>query len=212
MALAPQTAPLAVRALPQSGPLAHPWAREATLIAAAVALLSIAAQVSFTAPFSADRTGELVPITGQTFGVLLIGASLGARRAVSATLVYLAIGFLGAPVYTAAGSGMILFTGSTAGYLWGFLLAAGFIGFCADRGLDRGPWLFAVLAVGNMLIYVVGLPVLALWLDRHSIPVSTLDAGLWPFIAGDLAKLLAASLLVPAAWEVTRQIHNRSRP
>lgn len=209
MAVFAQHPPLAVRLAPRTGIFANRYVRDAALIAGAVILLSLVAQISFQAPFSADRTGKLVPITGQTFGVLLIGVSLGARRGVAAVITYLAIGLLGAPVYTQGGSGMLLFTGSTAGYLWGFLLAAAFIGWCADRGLDRGPWLYGVLFIGNALVYAVGLPVLALWLDRHSIPVGTLDAGLWPFIPGDLAKLMAAAVAVPGAWALVRRFEGK---
>src|SRR5690606_8249627 len=108
---------------------------------------------------------------------------------------------LGAPIFAQGNAGAgVLFTGADAGYLWGFLLAVGFTGWCADRGLDRGPWLYAVLLAGNALVYVVGLPVLALWLERHELPLSVWTAGLWPFIPGDLAKLMAAAVLVPAAW------------
>jgi biotin transport system substrate-specific component len=195
-----RNAPLGVAFLPARGPLANGLVRDLVLIAGAVFGLSLLAQVSFNVPFSADRTGQLVPITGQTFGVLLIGVTLGARRGVTAVLAYLAIGLLGAPIYASGASGGVLFTGATAGYLWGFLVAVLFIGWCADRGLDRGPWLYAVLLTGNALIYAVGLPVLALWLDRHAIPVGTLDAGLWPFIPGDLLKLMAVSMLTPSAW------------
>ena len=212
MTLAPKTAPLGQQALPALRPLANPLLRDLLLVAAAVALLSVLAQLSFTAPFSSDRSGELVPITGQTFAVLLIGMSLGLRRAVAAVGAYLLIGLFGAPVYTGASSGTVLFTGATAGYLWGFLLAAAFLGFCADRGLDRGPWLYAALVAGNGLIYAVGLPVLALWLDRRGLPVSTLDAGLWPFIPGDLAKLMAAAVLLPAAWSGVRLLRGRPGP
>lgn len=197
--------PLAVTALPERGPLSHPIVRDIVLILGAIAFLSAAAQVSFEVPFSTARSGELVPITGQTFGVLLVGITLGLRRGVAATIGYLALGLVGAPVYAQAASGpAILFTGSTAGYLWGFLLAAAFLGWCADRGLDRGPWLYAVLLAGNALIYAAGLPVLALWLDRHGLDVSVWQAGLWPFIPGDFAKLMGAAFAIPSAWSLVR--------
>ena len=195
------SAPLGVAALPARGPLANRWVREIVLVVGAVAFLAAAAQVSFQAPFSTGRTGELVPITGQTFGVLLVAVTLGLRRGVSAILGYLGIGLLGAPVYTAGGAGAgVLFSGATAGYLWGFVLAAAFVGWCADRGLDRGRWLYAVLLGGSVLIYAVGLPVLALWLGRHGLSISVFNAGLWPFIPGDFLKLVGAAFLVPAAW------------
>ncbi len=202
---------LAVAALPMRGAFASRRVREAVLLVGAIALLSLAARTSFSVPFSADRTGKLVPITGQTFGVLFIAISLGARRAVAAVSGYLAIGLLGAPVYAAGASGAILFTGATAGFLWGFLLASAVVGWLADRKLDRGPWLFATLLVGNACIYAVGLPVLGLWLRSHNIPLSVWDAGLWPFIPGDLAKLLAAAVAVPGGWAILDRVKNTRR-
>lgn len=199
--------PLAVSALPAKGPLSSRRVRDAALVASAIVLLSAAAQVSLELPFSTTRSGELVPVTGQTFGVLLVGITLGLRRGVAAIIGYLGIGLLGAPVYAQAGSGAaVLFTGSTAGYLWGFVIATAFLGWCADRGLDRGPWLYAVLLTGNALIYAVGIPVLAIWLQNHGFEISVWQAGLWPFLPGDFAKLMGAALIIPAAWSVVRHI------
>jgi len=197
--------PLAPAAVPANGPLAQPLLRDAVLIGAAIAFLSAIAQLSVDLPFSTSRSGEIVPVTGQTFGVLLIGITYGLRRGVVAVASYLALGLAGAPVYASAASGAgVLFTGSTAGYLWGFLLAAAFLGWCADRGLDRGPWLYAVLLAGNALIYVAGLPVLALWLEHHGIGISVWQAGLWPFIPGDFAKLMLSAVAIPTAWGLVR--------
>ena len=100
----------------------------------------------------------------------------------------------------------MLFSGAVAGYLWGFILAVAFVGWCTDRGFDRGRWLYAVLLVGNARVYVVGLPVLALWLDRHSLPLSVWDAGRWPSIPGDFAKLMAVALAVPSAWSLVERL------
>lgn len=211
MAAFPRHSTLATIALPGNGIFANRWAREATLLVAAVALLSLAAQVSFNVPFSAGRDGHLVPITGQTFGVLLIAVALGMRRGVAAVSAYLAIGLLGAPIYAEGASGMFLFSGATAGYLWGFLLTAAVVGWCADHGFDRGPWLYASLLLGNALTYAIGLPVLALWLQRHGIHANVLDIGLWPFIPGDLAKLLGAAIAVPAAWAAIGKMHPHER-
>lgn len=206
MTVLASNAPLAAVALPARGPLARQWLRDLLLVTAAIGLLSAVSQVSFEVPFSSSRTGQLVPITGQTFGVLLIGVTLGMRRATAAVVGYLAIGLLGAPVYAHSASGAgVLFAGADAGYLWGFILAAAFVGWCADRGLDRGRWLYAVLLAGNAVVYLAGLPVLALWLDRHNLPLSVWDAGLWPFIPGDFAKLMAVALAVPSAWSIVER-------
>lgn len=193
--------PLGVAVFPSFGPLSNPHVREVALLLAAVALLALSAQVSWTPPFSNNRAGEPVPVTGQTFGVLFLAASLGLRRGTLAVLAYLAVGGAGLPVFSSANSGLsYLFTGSTSGYLWGFLAAAAVVGFLADRGFDRGPWLYASLLLGNALVYVVGLPVLKLWLNRHDIPADVWHAGLWPFITGDLFKIALVATLLPAAW------------
>lgn len=201
--------PLAVVAFPATGPFQRPAVRDLALMALAVVFLSAVSQVSFEVPFS-QRAGEPVPVTGQTFGVLLIGVVCGLRRGLGAVLAYLAIGALGAPVYASGGSGFgALFTGATAGYLWGFVLAAAIVGWLADHGADRGPWLYASLLAGNAAIYLVGLPVLALWLSDHNVPLSVWEAGLWPFIPGDLLKLVGAAILVPGAWSLVESLRRR---
>lgn len=199
------SSPLGIVVVPTCGPLSRPFVRDLVLIAAAVVLLSVTAQVSFELPFSSTRTGEFVPITGQTFGVLLVGIALGMRRGLAAVVSYLALGLVGAPVYAQAASGPgVLFASATAGYLWGFVLATAFLGWCADRGLDRGQWLYVVLVAGNALIYATGLPVLALWIEHHDLQLSTWQAGLWPFIPGDFVKLMTASFVIPSAWSLAQ--------
>ncbi len=201
MSVSSRVQPLGVAACPARGPLANPLVRDLAIVIAGVAFLAAMAQVSVTLPFSANRAGEPVPVTGQTFGVLLIAATLGLRRGLATVMTYLAVGGAGLPVFAGAGAGFgVLFTGATAGYLWGFLLAAAFIGSLADRGVDRGPWLLASLTVGHLLVYAAGLPVLALWMSNHGIPGSLLHAGLWPFIPGDLLKIAMVATLVPAGW------------
>ncbi len=187
--------------IPAIGPLAPAQVRDLVLMVAASLLLAAVAQISFTVPFSADRTGELVPITGQTFGVLLIGVTLGSRRAAGSILLYLSWGWAGAPFFASGASGFgVLYTGSTAGYLWGFVIAAVAVGWLAERGLDRGNALVVAMLIGNALVYAVGLPVLALWLHNNGISLNVLDAGLWPFLPGDFAKILAASAATVGAW------------
>jgi biotin transport system substrate-specific component len=201
MSLSTHTRPLGVAAFPSIGPLANPHVRTAAIIIAGVLFLAVMAQVSLTLPFSSNRAGEPVPVTGQTFGVLFLAATLGLRRGLATVMVYLAVGGAGLPVFAGAGSGLgVLFTGSTAGYLWGFLLATAFIGFLVDRGVDRGPWFVASLVVGHAMIYASGLAVLALWLSNNGISGSLLHFGLWPFIPGDLLKIALVATLVPAGW------------
>ena len=197
--------PLALAAFPVKAP-EQAWIRDVILVAAASLILAGLSQISFSVPFSAEgRTGDLVPITGQTFGVLLIGVTLGSRRAAAGVLAYLAWGWAGAPFFAGGAHGMtVLYLGATAGYLWGFVLAAFVVGWMAEHGFQQGAGLVVAMLVGNVLIYLVGLPVLALWIDNAGLDLSVWYAGLWPFIPGDMAKLIAAALVVPVAWSAVR--------
>jgi biotin transport system substrate-specific component len=149
-----------------------------------------------------------VPITGQTFSVLLVGAALGFRRGLLAVLLYLAIGIVGLPVFAGGASGIgaivsisggRLLLGATGGYLIGMVLAAALVGRLAELGWDRRIW-SAMLAMllGNVVIYAFGLPWLsiAVGLDLER----TLAFGLWPFVIGDALKLVVAAALLPVGW------------
>jgi biotin transporter BioY len=145
-----------------------------------------------------------VPITGQTLAVLLAGALLGSRRGALSQLSYLAIGATGIPFWFALGGppGIARLVGPTGGYLLGFVAAAFVVGWLAERGWDRRI-ASAVLAmlVGNIVIYIFGLPWLA-----HFVPEGKLLAvGLYPFIPGDLAKIALAALALPSGWWLIRR-------
>ncbi len=148
-----------------------------------------------------------VPITAQTFSVLLVGGALGFRRGVLAAGLYLAAGLL-LPVYAGGASGLDTFVGrtdgqwvlgATGGYLLGFLLAAAIVGRLAELGWDRhvGGAVVAMI-VGDLAIYLVGIP----WLMAATgFDLSTAVAkGFAPFIFGDLLKLALAGIAFPAAW------------
>ncbi len=141
-------------------------------------LTALAAQVTVPVPWSP------VPITGQTFVVLLSGAVLGARRAFLAQALYLAEGALGLPVFAAGGAGAATFAGPTAGYLFAFPLAAALTGALAERGWDRhfGTMLVAML-VGSTVVFALGLAVLAGFVPSGRL----LAAGLYPFLPGGIA-------------------------
>lgn len=159
-------------------------------------LIALAAQVAFPLPWSP------VPVTGQTFAILLVGASLGARLGLAAVVAYLIEGALGLPVFAPGGApGLARFMGPTAGYLVGFALAAFAVGWLAERGWDRrlGRAALAMLA-GEAVIYLCGL----LWLARFVAGDRLLDAGLVPFIPGDLFKIALAALALPAARRIVR--------
>jgi biotin transport system substrate-specific component len=149
------------------------------------------AQVRLPLPFTP------VPLTGQTFAVLLVGAALGSRRGAAALALYLVEGLLGLPVFTGWGSGLGHLVGPTGGYLVGFIAAAFTVGWLCERKLDR-RWSTALLPflVGEVLIYLFGVPWLAVFVGSQR----ALAAGFWPFILGDAIKLILAALALPAAW------------
>jgi len=150
-----------------------------------------------------------VPITAQTFSVLLVGGALGFRRGVLAVGLYLVAGLL-LPVYAGNASGVDTYLareegrwilGATGGYLLGFLLAAAIVGRLAELGWDRhvGGAVVA-MALGNLAIYLVGIP----WLMAAtgfdlSIAIAK---GFLPFVFGDLLKLALAGIAFPVAWWV----------
>ena len=144
-----------------------------------------------------------VPLTMQTLVVLVIGMAFGARLGAATVLLYLAEGAVGLPVFSGTpekGLGLAYMMSTTGGYLVGFVLAAGAVGFLAERGWDRSPLKTALaMVLGNVLIYVTGL----LWLGTivgWDKPV--LAWGLTPFLAGDAVKIAAAAVLMPLVWRL----------
>jgi biotin transport system substrate-specific component len=176
------------------------------------AMFAGAVLVAVLAQFRIDI--GVVPITGQTLGVLLVGASLGPALGAGSMLLYLALGVAGLPVFApfpdgshATGWQALGLVAPTAGYLFGFVAAAAVTGALARRGWDRsfGSSLGAML-IGNVVIYLFGIPWLMQALDWDL--SRALAAGLTPFIIGDTLKLFAAAALLPAAWHAV----DRFRP
>ncbi len=144
--------------------------------------------------------GWPVPVTGQTFAVLMIAALLGSRRGCLAVLAYITEGAAGLPVFAHGRAGLAALSGPTAGYLLGFIAAACIVGLLAEKGWDRriGTTVLAMV-FGNIAIYAFGL----LWLCRlMGINRNVLTAGLYPFILGDLMKITLAAILLPAGWKL----------
>jgi biotin transport system substrate-specific component len=141
-----------------------------------------------------------VPVTGQTLAVLLVGALLGSRRGSLAVLAYIAQGLAGLPVFAGGALGMARLLGPTGGYLVGFVAAAFLVGLLAERGWDRRVLTTAAaMMLGNLVIYAIG----ALWLAPFvGGPEQALATGVLPFIPGDLVKIAAAALLLPAGWKL----------
>ena len=177
-------------------PRTAPWLRELLLITAGVLLLAALAQVEILLPFTP------VPITGQTFGVLLIGAAYGARRGAATMIAYIIAGGLGLPFFSGGGSGMRILTGATAGYLAGFVVAAYVIGLLCERGLERSMRTSLIpFVAGTLIIYACGVAWLSVVVGGFG---KALTLGLLPFLPGDAIKLIAAALALPAAWRLTR--------
>ena len=200
--------------------------------------VTLCAQVQVRLPWTP------VPFTMQTFGVLVAGGALGAKRGAGSMLIYLLLGMV-APVFTPASSAtagawdvhFILPWMGKAGYVWdittggyivGFILTAALVGYLSERGWDRKQWVHLGMLLGNALLYLPGL----LWLgyliaidwtpSGSARPLSELIAGsgtldkalkggLYPFIVGDLMKLLLASLVLPAAWLLVEKAKGRPR-
>ncbi len=143
--------------------------------------------------------GWPVPVTGQTFAVLMIAALLGSRRGCFAVIAYITEGTAGLPVFAHGRFGFAVLLGPTGGYLAGFIAAACIVGLLAEKGWDRriGTTVLAMI-LGNIAIYAFGL----LWLCRLTgISTTVLTVGLYPFIIGDLMKIALAAILLPAGWK-----------
>ena len=193
-AVQPNAPTLRLAVLPHAGLLA-----DVLLVVLGAGLVAAAAQVSIPLPFTP------VPITGQTFAVLLVGAGLGALLGLASLGLYLFVGALGAPVYADGTHGWDVITGPTGGYLVGFVLAAGLIGYLAQRRWDRRfSSAVAAMLTGSVVIYLVGLPWLAEQIDAGL--EGTLEAGLYPFVVGDLVKLYLAGALLPATWRLVERV------
>jgi biotin transport system substrate-specific component len=193
----PDAATLRLAVLPRSGLVA-----DAVLVTAGAVLVALAAQLEIHLGFTP------VPITGQTFAVLLVGASLGAVRGTTSLGLYFLAGLLGAPVYSGGEEGWEIVSGVTGGYLIGFIVASAVTGWLAEARWDRrfSSSLGAML-IGSVIIYAFGLPWLAHVADLGW--RQTFENGLYPFVVGDLAKLWLAAALLPAAWRVVERLTGR---
>lgn len=177
------------RALPRTGVMS------VVLVVAAAALTALAAQWRIQLPFTP------VPITGQTFAVLLTGAALGWKLGAAGQMLYLAVGALGAPVFTEASGGVEVIQGATGGYLIGFVFAAGLVGWMAQHRQDRTfATMFTAFILGSVVIYVFG--VIGLMISTGWSLTEAVERGVVPFLLGDLVKAAAAGLLLPGAWRL----------
>jgi biotin transport system substrate-specific component len=190
----PEAATLRLAFFPRSGLIT-----DVLLVLGGTGFVALAAQIKIDLRFTP------VPITGQTFAVVLVGASLGALLGLASLGLYLFVGALGAPVYADGKHGWDILTGPTGGYIVGFVFAALLTGWLAQRRWDRRfNSAVAAMLTGNVVIYLVGLPWLAAKLDTGL--EDTLEAGLYPFVVGDLLKLYLAAALLPGAWRLVGRL------
>lgn len=188
--------------LPRTSDRTRSALRTAVLVLAAALLTAAAAQYHLTLPFTP------VPITGQTFAVMLTGAALGWRKGAAGQALYVVLGLF-LPFYSEHKHGWKVLSGATGGYLIGFIFAAALIGFLAERRQDRNlATSIPAMLAGSAVIYLFGV----LWLaHKLNVPVSNgtakdgLAYGFTPFVVGDLAKLAVAGVLTPAAWKLTKK-------
>lgn len=167
-------------------------ATDIALVVAGAILTALAAQIAIPM--------VPVPITGQTFAVLLVGSVLGANRGAISMALYLALGALGLPVFTGAANLATKLAAGTAtmGYLVGFVAAAALVGFLAQQGWSKKPLgVIASFVAGNLAIYAFGAGWLANVLGSFE---TAITAGVLPFLIGDAIKIALAAAVLPLAW------------
>lgn len=155
-----------------------------------------------------------VPISGQTLGVMVVGASLGARRAAAAMTAYLLLGLAGLPIFAGGTGGPMSVAKPSFGFVIGFIFAAAFVGWLAERRWDRHRWLSLLGFLGASIIpFLVGVPYMGVILGRMGLPndaATLLSLGVMPFILGGVVKWLIAASLMPLAWRAVRELDRRA--
>jgi biotin transport system substrate-specific component len=178
--------------------------RDLFLALAGSLVVALTAQIAIPLPFTP------VPLTGQTFGFLLVGALLGSRLGCLALLAYLLEGALGLPFFAGGTGGIARILGPTGGYLLAAPISAYLVGYLVERyGADRRPVrTMGTMLAGNIVLYLLGVTWLSLWLVQSgsfSGVGAALMMGMIPFLPGDLIKIIAASALLPTAWRFLRR-------
>jgi biotin transport system substrate-specific component len=172
--------------------------RDAALVVSGTALIALSAQVSIPLPFTP------IPLSLQTFAVLLTGAALGFARGGLASLLYLVAGMAGVGWFAKGASGWHF---ASFGYVVGFVVAGALVGALASRGGDRTvPRTVATMVLGNLAIYTAGL--IGLISFVHIGFAKAISLGLTPFLVGDAIKIALAAGLLPAAWKLVRRVES----
>ena len=172
--------------------VARSWVANVVLVLGGAAFVGISAQVIIPLPFTP------VPLTLQTFAVLLVGAALGTWRGVASMVVYAAVGVVGVPWFSGGSSG---WGGASFGYILGFIVAAGVVGRLAERGATLTAVRTAgLMVIGNLVIYAIGVTYLKFAIDVTW--GSALALGVAPFLIGDALKIALAAGLLPGTWRL----------
>jgi biotin transport system substrate-specific component len=189
---------------------AEPSDRTKSILREAVLILGFALLTAAAAQWELKLGFTPIPITGQTFAVLISGAALGMRSGAASQALYWAMGLAHLPFFADGAGGWKDGTGTSIGYFVGFILAAATIGYMAERRQDRNiASSVAAMAAGTVVIYVCGAIGLMLKLD---IPLegnegfNAMTLGVSPFLVGDFVKLMAAGAVMPAAWALVGKI------
>lgn len=163
---------------------------DALLVVGAAAFVGLLAQISFYVhPF-------VVPFTGQTLGVLLMGSTLGVRRAIAAMTLYMVAGLAGLPWLAGGAHG---YSSLLFGYLLGFILSVTLMSWLASKGNDRNVVsALGLFIIGELAIYAIGVPWLAV--DLHVSLLKAISLGMTPYLIFDLAKAVLAGILLPTTW------------
>lgn len=182
---------------------ARAFAVDAALVLAGVAVVALLAQVEIPL--------WPVPITGQTLGVIIVGASLGAWRGAAALTTYMALGLAGLPIFAGLTGSLAAIAKPSFGFVIGFIFSAFVAGWFAERAWDRRPALaFVGFAAASVVPFLFGIPYLAFVLNVTLGLELTfwqiLEAGLFPFIIGGLVKAGIAALVIPGAWALVRRV------
>ena len=164
-----------------------------------------------------------VPITGQTFAVLLVGTVLGPVRGAISMALYLVLGVVGLPIFAAGGHGD-LFTSTSGGFVVGFIFAAALVGWLAQRTWDhRILGTFVSFAAGTAVMYAFGLPwlytvlsafppaTMAKFFGTTNVLQATIVGGMLPFLLGDLLKAIVAAALLPLSWKLVNRADRGDR-
>jgi biotin transport system substrate-specific component len=175
--------------------------RDAALVLGGALLMALLAQIAI------DVQPSPVPITGQTLGVVLCGAALGANRGGLSLLLYAVMG-LALPVYAEGSSGPSVISGSSGGYIIGFILAAYAVGWLSERGADRRVLAaFAAFCVGQLLVFGIGVPWLKVSADMDW--STAIHDGFSIFLVGGLVKAIVGAVVLPSAWQLVRRVDRR---